>query len=261
MLASALKSPGAWLAILVGLAFTLMPSVGPFIAVLLLIGQPLKLTHQEIIWASALVFSGLPGLINDGLGGLVQAAGPVLAAWLVYRAFSMLPAIREDRRFRFLSIGLIVGMALTVFLGWFQNSTLDLAYRSFAEAISWETNPALYGHSVLVLGLAISLIVPFTWARIAALALAAFGILVSGSREAGLAWLVFALLMPLVDRHIRGGRRTVRYYGIIALLMVFLAGLGSLLGWGRVGFLVDVVPVPTTEKNLIQTSEIPESPD
>lgn len=255
----ALQTPGAWLAVLLGLAFSLMPTVGPFVAVLLLIGQPFLLSRQDALWILAAVFLGLPAFMNEGLPGLFQAAGPVVAAWVVYRAFSHLPAVRVDRRFRYLSIGLIIGLALTVFVGWLQNSNLALAYRTVAQAISWETNPALYGHAVLVLGLAISLIVPFVGPRIMALALAAFGVLVSGSREAGLAWLIFALLLPWADRGMRERGRTVHYYAIITALMIFLAGLGTLLGWGRLGFLVDVVPLPTTETNLIQSSEFPES--
>src|SRR5690625_5297966 len=196
MLTKALQTPGAWLTVILGLAFALMPTVGPFVAVLLLIGQPLQLGRQDVLWAVAAIVSGLPGLITGGFPGLLQAAGPIVAAWLVYRAFSHLPAIRHDQRFRNLSVGLIIGLALSVFTGWLQNSNLDLAYRTVAQAISWETNPALYGHAVLVLGLAISLIVPFVAPRIVALALAAFGVLVSGSREAGLAWRVFALLLP-----------------------------------------------------------------
>src|SRR5690554_5928386 len=189
MLTRALQTPGAWLAVVLGLAFSLMPTVGPFVAVLLLIGQPIMLGRQDALWILAALISGLPAFINGGVAGLFQAGGPIVAAWVVYRAFSHLPAVRVDRRFRHLSVGLIIGLALTVFVGWLQNSNLALAYRTVAQAISWETNPALYGHAVLVLGLAISLIVPFVTPRIVALALAAFGVLVSGSREAGLAWL------------------------------------------------------------------------
>src|SRR5690625_1035292 len=259
MLTKALQTPGAWLAVILGLAFALMPTVGPFVAVLLLIGQPLQLGRQDVLWAVALIISGLPGLFTAGFSGLLEAAGPILAAWVVYRAFSHLPAIRHDQRFRSLSVGLIIGLVLSVFTGWLQNSNLDLAYRTVAQAISWETNPALYGHAMLVLGLAISLIVPFVAPCIVALALAAFGVLVSGSREAGLAWLIFALLLPVVDSRMREAGRTSRYYGVITVLLVFLAGLGTVLGWGRLGFLVDVVPLETTETNLIQSSELPES--
>lgn len=259
MLNRILMAPGAWLAVVIGLAFSLIPTVGPFVAVLMLIGQPFAFGRQDVLWALAALVGGLPALLTSGLTGLLGAAGPIIAAWVVYRAFSMLPAIRQDHRFRNLSIGLIIGLAITVFNGWLQNSNLDLAYRTVAQAISWETNPALYGHSVLALGLAISLIMPFTGPRITALALAAFGVLVSGSREAGLAWLLFATLLPLTDSRMRQARQAARYYGVVTILLVFLAGVGTLLGWGRLGFLVDVVPVEDSEKNLIQGSEFPES--
>lgn len=259
MLNRILVAPGAWLAVVIGLAFSLIPTVGPFVAVLMLIGQPISIGRQDVLWALAALVGGVPALLSEGLAGLLGAAGPVIAAWVVYRAFSMLPAIRQDHRFRNLSLGLIIGLAITVFNGWLQNSNLDLAYRTVAQAISWETNPALYGHSVLVLGLAISLIMPYIGLRIVALALAAFGVLVSGSREAGLAWLLFAILLPLADSRIRKGRQATKYYGVVAVLLVFLAGVGTLLGWGRLGFLVDVVPVEDSVKNLIQGSEFPEN--
>src|SRR5690625_162821 len=65
--------------------------------------------------------------------------------------------------------------------------------------------------------------------------------------------------MALVSNSMHGARRIPRFYGVMAVLLVTLAGLGTLLGWGRTGFLVDVVPLPTSEHNLIQASEFPES--
>src|SRR5690554_1672465 len=100
MLTRALQTPGAWLAVVLGLAFSLMPTVGPFVAVLLLIGQPIMLGRQDALWILAALISGLPAFINDGVAGLFQAGGPIVAAWVVYRAFSHLPAVRVDRRFR-----------------------------------------------------------------------------------------------------------------------------------------------------------------
>src|SRR5690625_715296 len=246
-------------AIGLGLWFALMPTIGPFLAVLLLIGQPFPLRRSDAIWGLVALAIGLPGVINSGFSGLLSGAGPILAAWLVYRAFSQLPATQDSRLYRFLSIGLLVGLAATVFLGWLQNANLSFEYRTVAQAITWETNPALYGHTVLILGAVISLLVPFVRIRIIALAVAAFGVLVSGSREAGLAWLIFALLMPLVDTSMRQARRIPRYYMFISALLLVLAGLGTLLGWGRTGFLVDVIQLPTSERNLIQSSEFPDT--
>src|SRR5690625_189821 len=251
--------PRSTLAVTLGLAFSLLPTIGPFLAVLLLIGQPFQMRRSDSIWALAATASGLPAFINYGLSGVVLGAGPIVAAWLVYRAFSQLPTTQDTGQFRFFSIGLLIGLALTVFLGWLQNANLSFAYRTAAQAISWETNPTLYGHTVLVLGMTIALLVPFVRIRIGALALAAFGVLVSGSREAGLAWLVFALILPAVDPSMHLARRIPRYYGLIALLLVVLSGIGTLLGWGRAGFLVDVVPLPTSEHNLIQSSEFPDN--
>src|SRR5690625_3516977 len=250
---------GRIVAIALGLSFSLIPTIGPFLGLLLLIGQSFQLRRTDTIWAFAAIASGLPAAIHHGFPGLLSAAGAVFAAWLVYRAFSQIPATEDTVRYRFFSIGLLIGLALTVFLGWLQNANFNFAYRTVAQAIAWETNPALYGHTVLTLGVAIALLVPFVRIRIGALALAAFGVLVSGSREAGLAWLIFAALMPLVDTSMHIARRIPRFYGVMAVLLVTLAGLGTLLGWGRTGFLVDVVPLPTSEHNLIQASEFPES--
>src|SRR5690625_285893 len=250
---------GTVLAVALGLSFSLIPTIGPFLAVLMLIGQSFNLRRSDTIWAVAAITSGIPSLLNHGLTGLVGGAGPIAAAWLVYRGFSQIPATQDNKRYRFFSLGLLIGLALTVFLGWLQNANLSFEYSTVDQAISWETSPALYGHTMLVLGAAISLLVPFIRIRIGALAIAAFGVLVSGSREAGLAWLIFAMLVPIIDKSMRIARRIPRYYALTATLLVVLAGLGTLLGWGRTGFLVDVVQLPTSEHNLIQTSEFPES--
>lgn len=250
---------GNALAVAIGLGFSLIPTIGPFLSLFLLIGQSFHARRTDIIWALAAAASGIPAAIHHGVQGFASAAGAVTAAWLVYRAFSQLPATQEGVRYRYFSVGLLLGLALTVFFGWLRNANFNFEYRTVAQAIAWETNPALYGHTVLILGVAAALLVPFVRIRLSALALSAFGVLVSGSREAGLAWLVVVALLPLVDPSMQQARRIPRFYALMAILLVVLSALGTLLGWGRTGFLVDVVRLPTSELNLIQASEIPES--
>lgn len=245
--------------IVLGLSFALLPTIGPFVAVLLLIGQTFIFRRSDTIWVLAAIASSIPLGLQHGLSGLLAGIGPVFAAWLVYRAFNQLPRAQPDNRFRYWSVGLLLGLSFTVVTGWLQNANFSFAYRTVAQAITWETNPALYGHTMLALGCAIALLIPFVTPRILALAVAAFGILVSGSREAGLAWLLFTLALPALDTTMREKRDLVRYYGMVTILLVALAGLGGLLGWGRTGFLVDVVALPSSETNLVQSSEFPES--
>lgn len=241
--------------VLLGFAFAFLPTFGPFLALFFIFSQTIALDRRDSLWLLAALLLALPLAIHTGAAGFAFGAAQILAPWLVYRAFGLLPQLKSKASSRALSIGLLIGLSCIVILGWLQNAQLDFKYRTLAQAISWESNPALYAHTVLVLGCVITLLAPSARMRIGALALSAFGILVSGSQEAGLAWLLFALLLPLVSHDFRARYERLFYYAMVAILLTVSAALGSLLGWGRVGFLVDVVPQPETAKNLVQASE------
>jgi Undecaprenyl-phosphate galactose phosphotransferase WbaP len=128
----------------------------------------------------------------------------------------------------------------------------SFAYKTLSQAISWQTYPALYGHTVLTLGGLIAILSQAGRFRLLGLGLAALGILISGSREAALAWVVIAVILLFSEKS--SWRSRFLYFVAVVSMVALSVGLGPLIGWGNMGFLLDIVP--GGNKNLIQGSEI-----
>ena len=241
---------------LLGFGFAFLPAYGPFLGLLFFLAARLSLRRADVLWLAAALFVALPLGFHQGVSGFFFGLIQVLALWLIFRAFAQ---IQVGRSFNLnasaIGFGLITGLALVVGLGWLQIDQLNFAYKTIAQAIVWERSPALYGHSVLVLGLLMATMLPNARLRLLSLGISALGILVSGSREAAIAWVIVAVLLILI-RPAGSKRLRVLEVGLFVLMLTLAAGLGPLLGWGRVGFLVDLVPRPEQTVNLAQGTEI-----
>jgi Undecaprenyl-phosphate galactose phosphotransferase WbaP len=237
---------------LLGFSFAFLPNFGPFVSLLFFLESRTSVLRSAWLWGTAALLLASPLLVTSvpSFGvGLAQ----VLAPWLIYVASSQLPQLRAfPNHSRALAYGLVTGLAVVVGVGLLNINQFSLAYKTISQAISWQTYPALYGHTVLTLGGLIAILSQAGRFRLLGLGLSALGILISGSREAALAW-VFIAVVLLFSEKISWRSRLV--YGLTVVGMVALSvGLGPRIGWGNMGFLLDIVP--GGNKNLMQGSEI-----
>ncbi len=240
---------------LLGLGFSLLPLAGPFIGLLFLISTRLRLRRSDAVWTAAAFLSALALGVSGGLRGALFGLAQVALPWLVYRSFCQLAHLRSPLvQPRLLGAGLVVGLALVIAGSWLQIDALEFATaKTISQAIVWGTHPALFGHAVLVLGLLIAIVTPSSTLRLMSLGLSTLGILVSGSREAAIAWVLAVTLLVLY-----GGYRSLRTRlveaALLVMMLVIAAGFSPLLGWGRVGFLLEAGG--DAGRNLFQGTEI-----
>jgi Undecaprenyl-phosphate galactose phosphotransferase WbaP len=246
------------LSFVLGFSFTFLPAYGPFVGLFFFFATRFMPTRLDVLWWSAALLMALPLGIHHGAAGFGFGLAQVVAPWLVYRAFYYVPKDPSASiSSRGVAAGLLSGLALVVGLGLLQIEQLNFATaKTIAQAIVWESNPALYGHTVLALGAVLAILLPGARLRLASLGLSALGVLVSGSREAAIAWLAVALAVTLI--HQGASRRTrLVEVGLILIMALIASGFGPSLGWGRVGFLVELMPTSNEQRNLVQGSEIP----
>ena len=243
-------------AFLFGFGVSLLPAVGPFVAVLFFLSSRWKAQRRDLLWGVAAALSAIPLITHQGSRGLLFGLTQIAAVWLVFRAFAQLRNLRLPILHPFLvGMGLILGLALIVVLNWLNIDQLNFTTSpTIAEAIVWGSSPALYGHTVLTLGGLIAIMAPDARFRILSLGLSALGILVSGSREAAIAWVFLALFLLLVGARRSAGSRLIEV-GMLVVMLLIAAELGPQLGWGRVGFLVDLAPA-SSSPNLLQGTEV-----
>jgi Undecaprenyl-phosphate galactose phosphotransferase WbaP len=244
-------------AFLLGFGITFFPTViAPLAALFFFLSRQWQPTRLDALWAVAIFLSTISWGWNGGLSGAAFGALQIGGAWLVYRAFVNLrkyPVWATNSKL--IGSGLLTGLATIVFLGWMQIDQVNFAMKTLAQAIVWERTPTLYGHTILVLGGLIAILSPTPRLRILSLMLSALGILTSGSREAALAWVLVAVILVFL-----GPKRSIfnRFLEIALItgMLTVTAGLGPLLGWGRVGFLLNVEP-QLNRTNLFQGTEVP----
>ena len=206
---------------LLGFGFALLPNVGPFVGLLFLFADRWPLRRSDGLWWGAAGLLALPLAVHGGVGGFFFGALQVLAPWLIYRTFARLFAERAAVRGSFLSLGLLSGLALVVLLG-FLHGGLG-GYSRLSQTLIWDANATLYGHTVFLLGALFALLLPGARFRLLGLALAALGVLASGSREALLAWLLVAVAFLLLNRAGSWRGRAAH----VALVAAVLAGAGQ----------------------------------
>jgi Undecaprenyl-phosphate galactose phosphotransferase WbaP len=240
------------LAFLLGFSFAFLPNFGPFVSLLFFLESRSSLLRSAWLWGTAALLLALP-LSMTNLSGFGVALLQVLAPWLIYVASSQLPQLRAfPNHSRSLAYGLVTGLAVVVGVGLLNISDINFAYKNLSQAISWQTYPALYGHTVLTLGGLIAILSQAGRFRLLGLGLAALGILISGSREAALAWVFIAVILLFSEKS--SWRSRFVYFVAVVGMVALSVGLGPLIGWGNMGFLLDIVP--GGNKNLIQGSEI-----
>lgn len=245
-------------AFFLGLGFALLPTVGPFLALLFFVSVRLQRRRTDLVWAGAALLYGLAPMLAGNAQLAFSGALQVAAGWLIYRVFAEIRAIRlSTLPPPVVGAGLLSGLALVVALNLFRIEAWNLdTAKTLAQAIVWQSSPSLFGHTVLVLGGLIAILASGRSIRLGALALSALGILVSGSREAAIGWVIVAIVTQLVHRNASFRSRLVEIAAIV-LMAAVAGGLGPTLGWGQVGFLLQPTNSAADEQNMLQGTEIP----
>src|SRR5699024_9954051 len=105
------------------------PTIGPFVAVLILFSRPPSLKRHDALWLLAAIVAMVPGLVQrGGTQAILGSTLPILTGWVIYRSFSFLPTLRRWNLRTALSMGMLAGLVLSVILGWLQNTQVALAY-------------------------------------------------------------------------------------------------------------------------------------
>jgi len=238
-----------------GLGFAFLPAYGPLVGLLLLVSRRWSLRRSDLLWWGAAFFLALPLGVHSGVRGFFFGAAQVLAPWLVYRAFTVLHNLRVKLEGVWIGIGLLTGLTLVVALGVGRAFGGAEALELFGEPLRATPQGGLYGHMVLTLGALVAVLLPRLRWQLLSLSLSALGVLVSGSREAALAWLVVAVAFAVVGKTRTPGKRFATAASILTIL-VGGALLGPLFGWGNAGFLIDVALAPVENTNLLQGTEV-----
>jgi Undecaprenyl-phosphate galactose phosphotransferase WbaP len=243
-------------AFMLGFGFAFTPAFGPFAAVLMFFAKRWILYKSDYLWFAAALLSGVALSIADGVAGFLFGSAQIIGPWLVYKSFQQLRDIKLSFfRTAAIEVGLIVGLLAIVLVALGDLQDFSFAYKTLAQTLTFATPPRLLGHSVLTVGALVALVATRPSVRALSLILAAFGVLLSGSREAAIGWVIITGALLLFDGRLTRPARVLQ----LAVLIVMLglsAGLGPYLGWGQVGFLLDVLPAGSSI-NLIQGSEIP----
>jgi Undecaprenyl-phosphate galactose phosphotransferase WbaP len=237
-----------------GFGFSFLPNFTPFLAILVFFTQRHSLQRRDVIWFGASVLLALPLALAGDVAPAVRDLAQLVGAWLLFRAFSVLRRSAEPKlETTLLGIGLLAGLAAVIGAGAMQIESVRSS-ANLSQVLVWSSYPALFGHTVLTLGVLIAATVPRGILRAAALILSAIGILLSGSREAAIAWLVVVVILQLFVplRTLRG--RLVEAGFLVAMLLLTV-GIGSQYGFARLGFLLDVAP-GRQSSNLLHGTEL-----
>jgi Undecaprenyl-phosphate galactose phosphotransferase WbaP len=252
-----LAALGRGLTFALGLSFALMPAYGPFAGLLLLLrGRRTRwsLQRSDLLWWGAALLLALPLGLHGGPSGFLFGAAQVLAPWLIFRAFFRLHGARIRLETFWVGVGLLTGLAVVVTLGWLQTGEGALAAR--AANLIGPTRGSLYGHTVFALGALVAVLLRRGRYQVLSLALSALGVLISGSREAAVAWLVVAAALVVVGKT-RTPRHRLAFAFAVGVILAGVSLLGPLFGWGNAGFLLDVAPPPAeASHNLLQGTEV-----
>ena len=241
--------------ILLGFSFSFLPNFTPFLAVLVFFAQRQVLQRRDFVWLGASLLLALPLAVAGDYTPALRDIAQLLGAWLLYRAFGTLRRAAEPKLDPFLlGVGLLAGLAAIIGVGALEIESIETS-RNLSQIFVWSSYPALFGHTVLTMGVLIAATVPKGILRAVALMLSALGILLSGSREAAIAWLVVVLILQLFVplRTLKG--RLVEA-GLLGAMLVITMGVGAQYGFARLGFLIDFAP-GRQSSNLLHGTELP----
>lgn len=244
------------LAVVAGIGFAAVPAVGPFLALLAINATRFEIQRADRWWWLAAFLLGAPLLLGGDVAAGLWTMAQVVAVWLVLRSVSEFRRAVDSPTIPIeIGFGLVVGLAITLALGAGRiDGVVWQTARTPLDAIVWRGHPTLFGHSMLVLSAVIAVIVPSPRLRLAALWLGAVAVLLSGAREAAIAWLVVALVLQFLEPRAPRGTRLAAWLAI-AVVSVIVVGLGATLGVGRTGFLTEVV-AGTTGPNVFRGTEV-----
>src|SRR5690606_36478039 len=152
---------------------------------------------------------------------------------------------------------LVVGLVIAFLVGLRQLDGFRWeTARTPLDAITWQTNPATFGHMILVLSALLAIVVPSPRLRVIALAIGAAGVILSGAREAMFAWLLVALLLRFVGR--RGTRNTrAAEWALVGVMVLLASGALAPFGVGRTGFVTAFQPA-SAESNVFRGTDVAE---
>jgi Undecaprenyl-phosphate galactose phosphotransferase WbaP len=244
------------LAFLAGVGFAAVPAAGPFLALLTWLNQRLELQRADRLWWSAATLLSLPFLATGHLTPAVETLAQVLAAWLLFRSAT---ALRERLAPRGLTgvigAGLVVGLLIAFLVGLRQLDGFRWeTARTPLDAVTWQTHPATFGHMMLVLSALLAIVVPSPRLRVVALGIGAAGVVLSGAREAMIAWLLVAVLLRFVGRRSAPGTRAAEWV-LIAAMFLLASGALTPFGIGRTGFLTAFQPAPA-DANVFRGTDV-----
>ncbi len=242
-------------AFLVGFGFSLMPTLAPLAAIWLLLTNRLRLKRADALWIASATLMAWPLAWFNGVPGAAMGLLQIAAAWLLYKAFTQLGSMRlPGLESKLVAGGLVAGLATVVGLGLLHIDALNFTSPNITQAIVWGVHPALFGHTVLVLGALIAIQTTSPAVRLASLGLTVVGILISGSREAAIAWLLVAIALLVFERQRSSVVRGIEI-ALMAVVVAVAVGLSPLLGWGRIGFLLEF-DATSAGRNLLKGTEI-----
>ena len=247
---------GRGLAFTAGLSFAALPAFGPFLAILAIATGRIELQRADRWWWWTSLLLGAPLLVTGSARDGLLVIAQVLAVWLIFRASAEARKSAVGSALApYVAAGLVLGLAVMLVTGFSRIDGFTWKTSLTAlDAIEWQANPAVFGHSILVLSSLLAVIVPSSRLRVLALAIGALGVLLSGAREAAFAWLLVAFGLRLMRR--RGSRGTrIAEWTLVAAMAIVVSGLGAALGLGRTGFLTSVV-AHSAGPNLYRGTEV-----
>lgn len=249
-------SAARWLAVSAGAVVALVPSMGPFVALVAVFGRRLTLRRSDGLWWLAALALGLPWVASGhALAGALTSV-QVLAAWLLFRAADDARRYLTDLRLlRDAGVGLLLGLVGVTLSGVVRiEAVYPDALGGLPQAIAWREHPTLFGHAVLTLSALVAISAGTGTRSLLALLIGGIGVLVTGALEALLAWLLIAAVVTVVQR---SWRARAAHALVLAVVAAAIAGVADPLRVGGGGFLVDLERDPGA-LNLLQGTELPE---
>ena len=249
---------GRGAAFLAGVGFAAVPAAGPFVALVAWLNQRLELQRADRLWWLAAVLLSVPLLLTGHPVAAAETLAQVLAAWLLFRSATALrERLAPHSLSGFIGAGLVVGLVIAFLVGLRQLDGFRWATaRTPLDAITWQTHPATFGHMMLVLSALFAVVVPSPRLRAVALAVGAAGVVLSGAREAMLAWLLVAVLLRFVGRRGTGATRAAEWT-LVGMMFLLASGVLAPVGVGRTGFLTAFQPA-SVEANVFRGTEVAE---
>src|SRR5690625_520865 len=230
------KSFSSVFSALMGLGLGIFPNLVPFITIVVFVRSRLSIGPLDFLLFGSAIFLALPKVLSSDIAGAAALALQLLGAWLLYRAFRILGA-EEGRKFlkpHQFAVGLLFGFAVLV-MAPFTVGTAWIPDWMGLGAV-WQSQSALYGHTVLTLGVLLATLLPKSLLRSVPLAGSAVAILLLGNAEALLAWLLFTLAVQLFDPLRSAKHRLLEGLLLVTVLLLPLfTSAGSQLTNSRLG--------------------------